>query len=70
MKATRYNYTISDAYCEECGVRTTIPRRKNSARKQGHLKTLYCWNCKKDTRFIEVKPNDFLLSVAINKACI
>lgn len=49
--------TISDFYCVECGTKgIPIPRRNGSQREPGHLKNLFCFNCKKETNHAEVRP--------------
>jgi hypothetical protein len=49
--------TFSEFYCTQCGERgIDIPRRKGAERRAGHLKKLYCLNCKKETNFCECKP--------------
>lgn len=49
------DYTISDMYCVRCGNRgIDIPRRKGKARESGHLKKIYCLNCKDETNHVEI----------------
>lgn len=52
------NYFISNFYCTECG-NQGIPLARTAWKKReaGHLKILYCCYCKKETNFVEVKPN-------------
>lgn len=60
---------ISDFFCTQCASRgIPIPRKKGREREPGHLKKLFCLNCKKEVNFCEIKPfaqnytyNDFLL---------
>lgn len=61
--------TMSDFYCTQCGKKSfPIWRKKGGEREVGHLKKIFCLNCKKETNFCEIKPfaqkytyNDFLL---------
>ena len=49
--------TISDMYCVECGQKgIALPRRKAKQREPGHLKRLWCCNCKKEVNHAEVRP--------------
>jgi len=53
------NKTVSfdEFYCTKCGEKgIPIPRRKGSERNAGHLKRLYCLNCKREVNFCECKP--------------
>lgn len=48
---------ISEFYCTECGMRgMPIMRKINKQREAGHLKKLYCLNCKKETNHAEIRP--------------
>ena len=41
------NFTISRMICTNCGKEgIPIPRKTSQTREQGHLKDLYCPNCK------------------------
>ena len=60
--------SISEMYCTECGKKgIDIPRKVGKEREAGHLKSLYCINCKKVTNHAEVRPfgkynkEDFLI---------
>ena len=62
------NISISEMYCTECGKKgIDIPRKVGKEREAGHLKSLYCINCKKVTNHAEVRPfgkynkEDFLI---------
>lgn len=62
------NITISEMYCTECGNKgIDIPRKRGREKEAGHLKSLYCLNCKKKTNHVEIRPfgsynkNDFLI---------
>lgn len=47
----------SEFYCTSCGKKgIPIIRKSGSMRKGGHLKKLYCLNCKIQTNHVEVKP--------------
>lgn len=50
---------FSDLICSECGNVMTIPRWKNDRRERFHIKDLYCINCNKITKFIEIGDLDF-----------
>lgn len=51
------NLIMSEFYCTKCG-RKGIPiwRKKGAEREAGHLKKLYCFNCKEEVNFCEIKP--------------
>lgn len=46
---------ISMLACKDCGSRFPIPRKSCSLREHGHIKDLWCYKCKRVTKFIE-KP--------------
>lgn len=48
----------SDFYCTKCGNKNliTISRKNGQAREPGHLKKLYCFNCKEEVNHAEVRP--------------
>ena len=47
----------SNFYCVICGNKgIPILRKSGSAREAGHLKKLYCLNCKTETNHAECKP--------------
>ena len=49
--------SISEMYCTECEKKgIDIPRKVGKEREAGHLKSLYCINCKKVTNHAEVRP--------------
>ena len=63
----------SKFYCCKCGNEGIPIRRKNSKlRESGHLKKLYCLNCKKEVNMVECKEfttytkEDFLLEFKYN----
>ena len=41
---------MTNLKCSDCGNVTNIPRFKGEWRKKGHIKTLWCFKCKKDTQ--------------------
>lgn len=43
----RKKFTVSKMICTNCGREgIPIPRKTSKARERGHLKELYCYNCK------------------------
>lgn len=73
MKQMR-NYTISRCVCMECGLVFPIPRKKQSARKKGHIKNLWCLSCKEIRKFYEIRDCDLDIRIgnlkARNEQCI
>lgn len=61
--------TYSDLICSECGTIMTIPRKVSNQRELGHIKDLYCYNCKDVKKFIELKSsnNEFVIAKVFNK---
>lgn len=54
---------IDEFYCTCCGKRgIPIVRNEGRGRELGHLKKLYCLNCRADKNFVEVSPNSFKYS--------
>lgn len=53
--------TYSDLFCTECGTKMVVPRSKSQTREKGHVKTMFCYKCNKDTIFREVRQKDFIL---------
>lgn len=52
----KYNLN-SDFYCTKCGKKgIKIIRQEGRNRKAGHLKKIYCLNCKEEVNHVEVKP--------------
>lgn len=51
--------TISRCRCPKCGEKFPIPRRDNRKRPRGHIKTIYCPFCRKETDMIEIRDEDF-----------
>lgn len=56
--SSRRNFTISDVYCSQCGMKTTVPRKKNKQREKGHVKDVWCVHCKTITKHIEKRAMD------------
>ena len=57
--ARRYNMCDpSDFYCTSCGQKNmlTVSRKQGQAREPGHLKKLFCFNCKEEVNHAEVRP--------------
>lgn len=52
------NISISTFKCTECGETIELPRKNGQAREKGHLKTVYCIKCKKDTKHEEIRKFD------------
>lgn len=56
IKTKSKNFSISDMYCTVCGKKgLSIPRAKGSYREPGHLKKLFCYECKCDTNHAECR---------------
>jgi hypothetical protein len=49
----RNDYYISDLRCGECGTVMPMPRKKGEKREQNHIKDIWCYKCKKVTKFKE-----------------
>lgn len=56
---------MSDMYCEYCGFHMTIPRLPGETRSKGHKKKLWCYACKTERNFNEVRDKDFTLQHVI-----
>lgn len=69
------NITTSDFYCTYCGKKgIPLPRKQGQQREPGHLKTLYCLCCGKETNHAEVRgigsaytKEDFMLEFALGR---
>lgn len=60
--------TISDFYCVFCGKKgIPIPRKNGQAREGGHLKKMYCLNCKRETNMAEIKGYGFYTKTFFDK---
>lgn len=51
----KQKYVISYLRCQECGEIMPIPRLISAQRENNHIKTMWCWKCKKERDFIENK---------------
>jgi len=48
--------TTSNFYCTKCGQKgIPIPRINGKERQGGHLKKLYCLQCKKEVNMVEIR---------------
>lgn len=65
MASRRWNGTLSDMYCTECGLHMTVPRSKGKQREIGHIKHMYCIRCGEEKPFKEVREKDFILEKCI-----
>ena len=54
------NVIRSELICSECGAVMPIPRKMNQLREKNHVKDLYCYQCDKVTKFIEIRNLDIL----------
>lgn len=52
------NVLLSEFYCEECGMKIPLPRKKRKQREKGHIKHLHCVKCQKITAHTEVRSCD------------
>ncbi len=50
----------SDLICSTCGSIMTISRCTSRSREKYHIKDMYCINCKKTTKFIELGNADII----------
>lgn len=55
-KTTHY----STCYCTVCNHKFPISRANTRAREKGHLKSLYCVNCRQTTNHLEIRDSDFV----------
>ena len=56
MKCNERNIVTSRFFCTQCGKETiSIARTKSKQREGGHLKKLYCLNCKKENNCVEIR---------------
>jgi hypothetical protein len=49
------NYRSTDLVCLSCGNVTQIVRRKDNLKLSGHIKDLWCYKCKIETKHYEVR---------------
>ncbi len=52
-------YVISTFTCQQCGMKMPLPRNHGQQREHGHIKDIYCPGCKKISKFVECKYNEF-----------
>lgn len=57
----RGNLLIHDFYCTQCGFKITLPRKKGKQRPAGHLKKIYCCNCKAEVNFVECNEINYTI---------
>lgn len=64
-------YVVSYFVCPECSLEMPLPRMFSKMRKRGHIKDIYCPNCQKITKFVEIGQHDFYKNmdgeVCVNK---
>jgi transcription elongation factor Elf1 len=46
--------TLRVFQCPTCGVKMVMPKKANRITKNGHLKTLYCYQCKTDKQMVQI----------------
>lgn len=48
----------NEFYCTTCGKKQlfSVPRQKGKRRPAGHLKNMFCFNCKAEHNFVECQP--------------
>ena len=51
-------YEISTFYCTKCAGKIELPRKMSQKREKGHLKKIYCINCKEEINHLEIRSND------------
>lgn len=51
--------TYRDYFCQECGLRLTVPRPVGRLRGEGHVKHMYCVSCGKTRGFVEMNTQTF-----------
>ena len=51
---------ISDLICSDCGNKFSVPRSNSRLREKYHIKDIYCPNCERVTKHIEVYDLDIL----------
>ena len=57
-------YETSSFTCPDCGSKFPIPRAQSMRRETGHIKDLWCYNCKKRVKMIERKPNQYYMTMS------
>ena len=61
---SKYGMYISNFYCTECGVHMELPRNRGRKRSDKHIKTIYCYKCKRETKFEERQEHGFKEDIA------
>ena len=52
----RQSFMVSDFYCIKCGSKgMPLARKKGKQKEGGHMKKLYCLNCRCDVNHVEIK---------------
>lgn len=57
-------FEISTFTCPECGNEFPLPRARATRREKGHIKDLWCYNCKKTVKMIERRPNQYYMTMS------
>lgn len=57
-------YVISNFICPCCGGSFPLPRMKGQTRNKGHVKDLWCPNCKKIVKTTEIRDRDVYRNMA------
>ena len=55
----RSDMYVSELRCTECGAVFPIMRRNGKRREKDHIKDLWCFRCKKITKFLENKNDGY-----------
>lgn len=58
-RRANFEAVVTRLECPDCKSIFPIARRKRSQRKSGHIKDLWCSNCKKITKHIEKKDWEY-----------
>ena len=51
----RKRYVTSEFHCPECEFVMPLPRNCGRQREKGHIKNIWCPQCKKEMRFKEIR---------------
>lgn len=52
-------FSISNFHCKECG--STTPLARYGYREKGHIKDIWCYQCKKITKHLEQRYDELVL---------
>ena len=63
MYIQKNSYSISNFICQECGNSFPLPRQNNRKRNKKHIKDLWCPHCKKVVKTIELREDDFFITM-------